>query len=238
MREAEFFARLAQRLGNRLPQAEPSLHVPGPPPFWRHHQLPLAERVRKFQHELQQLGGDCRIYASHAALGRGLAALIAELASSRIGVWGGEFTRLYPVAEWLPGYPIVTWDPQEGNSDRRAQWACVEVGLTGCDWAVADTGTLVLCSSPEQGRVTSLLPPVHVALVRISQLVTRLGEVLAALADRPQDMPAAVQFITGPSRSSDIEGDGTVGIHGPAAVYALLWDDTGEWPTPGGEEQA
>jgi L-lactate dehydrogenase complex protein LldG len=84
-----------------------------------------------------------------------------------------------------------------------------------------NTGSLVLSASTTRPRQVSLLPTVHLALVREDQLVDRMGEALSSYASGA--MPSAVHFVTGPSRTSDIENDLSIGVHGPAAVSVILW---------------
>ncbi|MCL6516081.1 lactate utilization protein [Alicyclobacillus sp.] len=226
MNEAAFLQRIAARLGRPAPLCEPPARDEvGAPAFWRDYHLPMEARVEKFITELEKLGGHARAFENLAALRTGLADLLAQLAPRRIGTWGPSWVRAHGLEEVLAGYEQVAWSPEEDGRTVIRRLAQVDVGITGCDFAVADTGTIGVVTSPEQGRSVSLLPPVHIALVPVSRLHTRLGEALAIVAERPDAVASSVNFITGPSRSSDIEGDGTVGIHGPAAVFALLWDD-------------
>lgn len=96
-----------------------------------------------------------------------------------------------------------------------------EVGVTSALIAVADTGTIVVGSSPETPRSTSLVPPVHVALVPESRLVHTYAEAVERLAAmRP--IPSGVAFITGPSSSGDIELTLVRGVHGPAEVHVVF----------------
>jgi L-lactate dehydrogenase complex protein LldG len=100
----------------------------------------------------------------------------------------------------------------------------VEVGVTAADWGLAETGTLVLLAGPGAPRSLSLLPPVHVALLDASRIVTDLHEAIERL---PADLPSAVTFVTGPSRSADIEMSLTVGVHGPGALHVIVVDPRG-----------
>jgi L-lactate dehydrogenase complex protein LldG len=105
------------------------------------------------------------------------------------------------------------------------------VGITAAAYGMADTGTLVVCSGPTGGRVESLLPPVHIALLPASRLVAGLPEVLAALGrDRQFDRSSAVTFITGPSRTADIELTLTIGVHGPKQLFIVLVNDLATAP--------
>jgi L-lactate dehydrogenase complex protein LldG len=104
------------------------------------------------------------------------------------------------------------------------------VGITGVDFALAETGTLVVSSMTEGSQLASLAPPVHVALYRRSQLVGSLDEVLEKLpVPRNPDEPVlgrSVVFITGTSRTADIEQILIRGVHGPREVHAILVEDS------------
>jgi len=97
-----------------------------------------------------------------------------------------------------------------------------DAGVTAARAACATTGTLVLESSPEQPRLASLLPRVHVAAVPRAALVETAGDVLRALGGAP--LPSALTLATGPSRSADIDGEVVYGVHGPLAVLVVLVD--------------
>jgi len=97
-----------------------------------------------------------------------------------------------------------------------------QVGVTGVELAVAETGTLALVAGPGRDRSTSLVPPEHVALVPFSRLVPSVAvavERLAALEPRP----SCISFVTGISRSSDIEHQPVYGVHGPGKVDVVLY---------------
>ena len=105
--------------------------------------------------------------------------------------------------------------------------ARAEIGVTGVDWALAETGTLVLVSGRGRPRSTSLLPATHVAVFDRRCLLESLDEVGAMLealhADPARSMSGAViNFITGPSRTADIELTLTRGVHGPKEVHAIF----------------
>ena len=99
-------------------------------------------------------------------------------------------------------------------------------GITGVDFVLAESGTLVLSSATEGAQVTSLAPPIHIALYRRHQIVGSLDEVLANIPiSRSPQKPSAnrsVVFITGTSRTADIEQILIKGVHGPREVHAIL----------------
>lgn len=101
--------------------------------------------------------------------------------------------------------------------------ACAEanVGISIADYALAATGTMVMLASPINPRLISLLPPVHVAIFPESSLLTGLDE-LYMRVPKPADQTSSMVFITGPSRTADIEQILVRGVHGPGEVYAIL----------------
>ena len=103
-------------------------------------------------------------------------------------------------------------------------------GITGVDFVLAESGTLVLSSATEGVQVASLAPPIHIALFRRHQLVGSLDEVLAKLPiSSSPGRPSAnrsVVFITGTSRTADIEQILIKGVHGPREVHAILVENS------------
>lgn len=95
-----------------------------------------------------------------------------------------------------------------------------DVGITKVQAAIAETGTLVLDSSVEQNRLVSLVPPEHIAILDASRIYATLGETLAAL--HAGEVSPAITFITGPSRTADIELTLTIGVHGPQELYVII----------------
>lgn len=97
-----------------------------------------------------------------------------------------------------------------------------QLGVSGALWMIALTGSLVVDASRSRWRAPSLLPPVHVALVRRGALVDTPGSVWRGLEAEAQPLPSALVVITGPSRSADIELELTLGVHGPRHVVIGL----------------
>ena len=104
--------------------------------------------------------------------------------------------------------------PNNSSKDKLAQ---CELGITEADFALPETGTLVLLSSQSKPRTTSLLPRVHLVLLNPQAVVPDLHQVFASTRDNPYTV-----FITGPSRTSDIELITTLGVHGPKSLYVWI----------------
>jgi L-lactate dehydrogenase complex protein LldG len=106
--------------------------------------------------------------------------------------------------------------------DRRAMFAA-DAGLSSAQLAVAETGTLVLRSDAERHRLVSLLPPLHLAVVPTARLVDTMATALRRL--QAESVPPTLTFVTGPSRTADIELTLVVGVHGPRHLHVVLVDE-------------
>lgn len=92
-------------------------------------------------------------------------------------------------------------------------------GVSTALYGLADTGSVVLAASPDEPRARSLLPMVHISLLREDRILPDLSSLFVALG---ADLPSALAIVTGPSRSADIEQRLTVGVHGPGEVHVVL----------------
>lgn len=110
----------------------------------------------------------------------------------------------------------------------REEMARARLGITGVDYAIAETGTCVLLPRRGVSRSVSLLPPVHIAIVEASQVYETLDDIFAirrlAFQEGRGDMGSNMTFISGPSRTADIEQTIVVGVHGPKEAHLLLLD--------------
>ena len=99
------------------------------------------------------------------------------------------------------------------------------VGITGCFCAVAETGTLMLCSSADTPAAVSLLPETHIAIVPASRILPCMEDAWALARKELGSLPRAVNFISGPSRTGDIEQTIVLGAHGPYRVHLVIVAD-------------
>lgn len=96
------------------------------------------------------------------------------------------------------------------------------VGITGCFCAFAETGTLMMCSSPDSPATVSLLPETHIAIVEASRIVPYMEDAWNLARRELGRLPRAVNFISGPSRTGDIELTIVLGAHGPYRVHLVI----------------
>lgn len=107
----------------------------------------------------------------------------------------------------------------------RAANADDQVGITGVFCALAETGTLLVLSGPETASTTSLLPETHIAVVPVSRIVAGMEEAFALVLAERGELPRALNFISGPSRTGDIEQTIVLVAHGPSRVHLVLVND-------------
>lgn len=178
-----------------------------------------AASVEEFLARLRSVGGHGERVAGVEGAAAALARLLDELGARRVA-WSdaAQLTALRSRQAGAGREHLVT-------PPREVLFAC-EVGITSAQWGIAETGTLVLDHAVELHREVSLLPSVHVAVLPAARMLARLEDALAALA--PEGAPApAVTFVTGPSRTADIELTLVVGVHGPRALHVLVVDCDG-----------
>ena len=96
------------------------------------------------------------------------------------------------------------------------------VGITGCFCAVAETGTLMMCSSPDTPAAVSLLPETHIAVISAGRILPYMEDAWNLARKELGELPRAVNFISGPSRTGDIEQTIVLGAHGPYRVHLVI----------------
>lgn len=153
-----------------------------------------------------------------------------DAALDRLGAWLDELGARCVVANDEPPlseaglaarWPGIEWHVVgQTEADLRAICASADVGLSSADAALAETGSLLVLSGPGKSRLATLLPPVHLALVPVERLVTDL---VTWTAQRPDVVPANLTFISGPSKTADIEQTLAIGVHGPKRFIVILY---------------
>jgi len=220
-RQDEWMQDIAGRLGRPRITEKPQHPFRGTPDFWREYDLKQEERIDLFMTNWNNLGGHAFRMSSMEEVGRFLQDFARETGARKLILQHQPELLDLGLTEALKDVECVVWD--SSHEDMIEEAAQADIGVVIVDHAAAYTGTIVVLSSPDKGRSTSLLPRALVAVVPASAIEANLGPILKGLDARPKDrLPAGVHFITGPSRSSDIENDLTIGVHGPGIVYALI----------------
>jgi L-lactate dehydrogenase complex protein LldG len=233
----EMLDRVRQALGrsitDSLDASVPSLDLAGVMP-------PLApeDYLAQFEAELEKVGGIAYRVASLDELDAVFEKILVMAETQAVVLSRNPllaemhiFERLTTLNKFVTG-----WSKSSGDAKTNSLPGFTEAsfeagaGITGVDFALAETGTLVLSSATEGVQVASLAPPIHVALYRRSQLIGSLDDVLAKLPNSSsRNKPVSgrsVVFITGTSRTADIEQILIRGVHGPREVHAILVEDS------------
>ncbi len=156
----------------------------------------------------------------------GLATTIDELRSfAEVPAAVARYLRglgLGPAAVCWPEFAALDWRAEGLSVESRAARGDDRVGITGAFCAIAETGTLMMCSGPQTPPAASLLPETHVAVIARNRIVTGMEDAWALLRAEMKVLPRAVNFVSGPSRTADIEQTVSLGAHGPYRVHILL----------------
>lgn len=219
------------RAGGRAPTPLPA-YVPAAPAI-------DGDMVEAFCGRAEALGARVVSVGSADEIREYVSGLIIEGEHVRVGVSDGGSLGRCGLGEHLSarGHSVLRtlkeFAEGRGEADDdlmesyKRELITVKIGVTSADYAIADTGTLVLISGGEQHRLLSLVPPVHVCLLDASRVVANLDDLLAVAYKEhysKKTPPLAMTFITGPSRTADIELSLTLGVHGPRELHVLIFD--------------
>jgi L-lactate dehydrogenase complex protein LldG len=176
----------------------------------------LEQQIELFQKNVEDLKAGFRVCASLSEAAQHVKNLAAAGGWEKIGRHSGELTDA--VARDL-GLPEVLTDHGYAVNDLES----CDAGLTGCEALVAQTGSVLVSAPSAGGRALSVLPPHHIVLARRSQVVPDLSVALQRMQEKFKDkFPSFLSFISGPSRTGDIERILVLGAHGPKKLTILL----------------
>jgi L-lactate dehydrogenase complex protein LldG len=187
------------------------------------------DNVALFERELTALFGNVHVCDSVDSALAQVVAILMDAGADRVLTWAESELPVPGVHGALHANGVTTVEARVHTTDRKDNLAALEdvpACITGADAAVAESGSIALVSGPGRGRLASLLPPLHIALLPASRIVRSLPEALDLLArtfgptlfrDRSN-----VVFVSGPSRTADIELSLTLGVHGPRAVHVVI----------------
>jgi L-lactate utilization protein LutC len=173
----------------------------------------LEDRIPVFMSRLNELGGKTlRVPTMDAAR-----QFVAETVAGHTALASNS---PYLIECGISSLPDVTTGITELAALRQSA-ATVDIGITSADYALGDTGTLVMISSPAEARLISLLPFHHLAIVPRERILTGLDE-LFTVVPNPAELTSSMVLITGPSRTADIELVLVRGVHGPGQITVVV----------------
>lgn len=127
------------------------------------------------------------------------------------------------LAEKLGERGVIVKTTTSGNKEILTDSAAAIAGITAPSCAIADSATMIHCEKPGEPRSTSLLPSIHIALLRLENLVANRDEAYAILSQQPE---TSILFISGPSKTADIDATLVLGAHGPKEMHCILLDES------------
>jgi L-lactate dehydrogenase complex protein LldG len=179
----------------------------------------------RFDKEFEALGGTVSRLQSAAEVCEHLAELITSQGVTKIALSDAQLLADIKLKQRLadhfgPSHMIFDLQPDQDAESLKKNLQDVDLGITSCRFALAESGTFFLDATSEHNRLLSLLPPIHVLVLRPDQVVPGLGDALGAIRSEP--FSHAVTLVTGPSRTADIEFTLYKGVHGPKEVHTVF----------------
>jgi L-lactate dehydrogenase complex protein LldG len=216
---AEILQSIRSRLAESAalnPRRSPTLPLAATVPFVSDER----SLVETFKQQLESVGGHCIVVSDESELTTALKHVVGEIEAN------GLETRRLALSD-SPLLGVITRDLEaQGHEIAVTPSASdlfqFDVGITSAQAAIAETGTLVLEQARERNRLVSLLPPVHIAIVNAGDICATMSEAITR-ARNESDTSSAITFITGPSRTADIELTLTIGVHGPKELYVIVY---------------
>lgn len=178
-----------------------------------------ASLVDTFRANLEAVGGHCIVIQGDTGVANALTEIISDLQKTNLRAQRIAVSD-QPIVERL--MHLTDLEIEElAIAPNASDIFSFDAGITTAQAAIAETGTLVLDSSDERHRFASLVPPVHIAIIDAARICETLGDALTLLRQQ-RELSRAVTFITGPSRTADIELTLTIGVHGPQELYVII----------------
>jgi L-lactate utilization protein LutC len=181
-----------------------------------------VDALTRFRDEFAAAGGQTHVVADRAGAMEIILDLVRLHSVRRVLLGDGEVLARLPVVEALRSVGVEV----SAEASREAFFQA-DLGLTGVDYLIAETGSVILASRPEQPRSLSLLPPIHVAVAERAQILSDLFDLFESpLWTERGGLPACLSIVTGPSKTGDIELRLVTGVHGPGEVHVIVIDPT------------
>ena len=191
-----------------------------------------AELVSTFARELQAVSGRFLGNLSARQAAASVAALARDNAAKSAAIGEGVVTKMSLFSAALEAAGCTLMKPHgidRGHANDRAamieQFANCDIGIAEAHFAIASTGTFAVMTAEARPSSLTLLPPISVIIVNVDRVVPNLAAAIAAFGVDAISTNR-VSFITGPSRTADIEKRIVMGVHGPKMLYgAIIWPD-------------
>jgi L-lactate utilization protein LutC len=187
-----------------------------------------ADPVQRFCTELAAAGGKGYVAADADAVMQTIGQIIRSISAKRVLLSRGGLVDQLNLKSKLTELDVQVTTLDDVKENQQAAFFAADVGITNVHRLIAETGTVVMATRPNEPRSVSLLPPVHIALAERSQLLPDLFDLFDLFSPLPgpgkSAPPSCLSLITGPSKTGDIELRLVTGVHGPGEVHVIVCD--------------
>jgi len=208
-------------------KAGPKVPIPPRPPKPKLHEHSLTGEavIEKFSKTLLEETGMVYRVKNNEEVRQKLLEIAYEERLKKVMVSSDEVTEPLNLKAWGQTHDIVVMTPKDysdRNSFRDAVFDQADAGITGANFAVAESGSLGLAFHKDQARLVSLAPILHIAIVPVDRVLAYYEQGIKKIFGEKGKYPGQFVFITGPSMTGDIEGVLFKGMHGPRKVIVIL----------------
>jgi len=192
----------------------------------------VKELVQSFKRECELLTGKVYVARTNDEACQFLASIIKEAGIKQIIKWSSPLLKRLEIDRLLDSLGVQNMllaAKGSANEVRQRDYtgpaSKAELGISGVDYGLADTGALVLRTSPDQNRAVSLLPPVHVAIMESKCILFSSDDLITQLLldlEEKGNLDSCLTLITGPSVTADIELNLVLGVHGPKELHVII----------------
>lgn len=234
MERQAFLNNLATRLNRPVNTTEKPVRN------WQHRPVETYYTPMNQDQLLEALKAQCQnihtdvVEATTETVGAALKEVVAKYGNGAVSLWDDPRYAEYGLSnliqhEWpADGVNVYTWSGDKSREQNFAEANSARVGLAISEYCLTESGTVVLYSAAGAGKAVGLLPHAFVALIPKSSIVARMTQAAEKIQERVDSgeiLPHAIDFVSGPSNSADIEMKLVVGVHGPVqATYIVLTD--------------
>ncbi len=179
----------------------------------------------QFLEEVRKISGNADFVDSENGIKDFILRFVEERGFQFFTVWDSDLLRSLNIRNTLESRGL-----QYASPDDKHEMAKADIGITEADFGIANSGTIVLLANERQPRTVSLIPSIHIAILKSDKIVGNINDLFAHITnlfvgvESVDNITSCMTFITGPSRTADIELNLTLGVHGPKEIYVLVLD--------------
>ncbi|MEM1991970.1 MAG: lactate utilization protein [Nitrososphaerota archaeon] len=182
-----------------------------------------SDVLKRFISELEKLGATAELLETRTQVVKHLSDFVREKGAKMVLAYGLERMLSSELSKAITSMGISYFDINDvDRRDLRKLLERADIGITGADLAVAETGSLIITSENDAARLLSCLPPIHVTILPRENILDSFLDLAEWLRKMQGTSKRTVSVITGPSRTADIELEIVLGVHGPCELHVII----------------